>query len=195
MSSFSDLVLTSLVNYGAPALGVALLIGALGVPVPGTVLLIAGGAFVRQGFIGLTEAALYGFIGAVLGDHMGFFIGRFGGHWVNRRFAGSSLWGQAQTVFGRYGGASIYLTRFAITSLAIPVNLIAGGSSYRLGRFTAYDLLGELTWVALFGGLGYAFGSQWEEISTLVQDFGGMAVGVAALIAGIIMGIRMLRRR
>lgn len=37
------------------------------------------------------------------------------------------------------------------------MNLVAGGSGYRFGRFLAFDLAGEAVWVCLFAGLGYLF--------------------------------------
>ena len=47
----SEFLLTQVINYGAPILGLILFIGALGVPFPGTFLVIAVGAFCRQGFL------------------------------------------------------------------------------------------------------------------------------------------------
>jgi membrane-associated protein len=52
--SLTDFFLTGMITYGPPVLGLALLLGALGVPVPGTLFVLAAGAFVRQGVIGLS---------------------------------------------------------------------------------------------------------------------------------------------
>ncbi len=76
-------------------------------------------------------------------------------------------------------------TRWLLTPIAVPVNLVAGTSGYRLWSFVGYDLAGELTWFLLYGTLGYIFGSQWEAISTFVSDFSGVIVGVAALLIGV----------
>ena len=84
------------------------------------------------------------------------------------------------------------LNYFANTPLAVPVNLIAGGSGYSFRRFFLYDVAGEVTWLALFAGLGYLFGSQWEAVSQFISDFSGLLVGVVSFGTGVYI---LLRRR
>jgi membrane protein DedA with SNARE-associated domain len=71
--------------------------------------------------------------------------------------------------------------------------LIAGGSGIRFRRFITYDALGELTWIILYGGLGYLFGSQWELVSSFVSNFGGLAFGLVLLGTGIWLARRRFR--
>jgi membrane protein DedA with SNARE-associated domain len=78
---------------------------------------------------------------------------------------------------------SIFLTRFLFTGLAIPVNWMAG-STYNYWRFLMVDIPGEIVWIAVYGGMGYLFGSQWEIIGQFFSDFGGLAFGLALLVAG-----------
>ena len=77
-----------------------------------------------------------------------------------------------------------------ITALAVPTNLIAGGSGIQFRRFMIYDSLGELTWIILYGGLGYLFGTQWELVSQFISSFGGLILGLVILGVGIWLGIR-----
>lgn len=181
----TDFLLTAIINYGALAFGVTLVIGALGAPVPGSLAVIAVGGFVRQGIIDWPSAVAFGLLGAVLGDSISYGLGRFAGEWIERRFGNSSVWQNAQATFQRRGGLAIYLTRWLLTPIAIPTNLIAGGSRYPFWRFLSYDLAGEATWIILFGGLGYAFGSQWELISQFISDFSGLILGVVIFVGGI----------
>jgi membrane protein DedA with SNARE-associated domain len=187
MSEFSltDSLLTGVLIYGAPAFGLALLLGAIGVPLPGSLFVVAAGAFVRQGVLDGPLLAIFGLGGALLGDSLSYGLGRFAQDWVQRRFGPSLAWRKAQATFDRRGGLTVYLTRFLLTPLAIPVNLIAGGSGYTFWRFLTYAAAGEVTWLGAYGGLGYAFGSQWELISQFMSDFSGLLVGVAALGAGV----------
>ncbi len=183
--SLTDLFLTGVITYGAPALGLALLLAAMGVPLPGTLLVIATGAFVRQGIIDWAAASAFGLAGAVLGDSLSYTIGYFAGGWLQRRFGSTTTWQKARYTFDQRGRVTIFLTRFLLTPLAIPTNLIAGSSGYAFWRFGVYAGAGELIWIVLFGGLGYTFGSQWELISQFVSDFSGVLVGVALLSAGL----------
>jgi len=61
----ADYLLTQIINYGGPLFGLRLLLGALGIPLPASILLIAAGAFTQQGILDGTSAALYGFVGAI----------------------------------------------------------------------------------------------------------------------------------
>jgi membrane-associated protein len=189
-AGLTDFLLTGMITFGPSVFGLALLLGALGMPVPGTLFVIAAGAFVRQAIIEWFSTFGLGLLGAVLGDSLSFALGRFAKGWVQRRFGQSSVWQKAQETFQQRGGLAIYLTRFLLTPLAVPTNLIAGGSGYFLGRFLFYDIAGELTWIILYGGLGYIFGSQWEAVSQFISDFSGLLVGVVALGAGIYIWLR-----
>jgi membrane protein DedA with SNARE-associated domain len=188
--SLTDWLLTGMLNYGAPTFSLALLIGAIGVPLPNTFFVLAAGAFARQSAIDGPTAAMLGFLGAVVGDSLSYGIGRVARTWVQRRFAASTAWRQAQVAFEQRGGLAIYLTRFLITPLAFPTNLIAGSSGYTYWRFFLYAATGELTWIILYGGLGYLFGAQWEMLSQLLSDFSGLLVGLIVLGAGFYVWLR-----
>jgi membrane protein DedA with SNARE-associated domain len=191
----SDFLLTQIINYGSPVFAFLLFLGALGLPVGASVLVIAAGAFSQQGILTWYTTAVLGLLGAVLGDAVSFGIGYYAQDWVEARFGKSSIWKNAQRTFDSRAGAAIYLTRFLITALAVPTNLIAGGSGIRLRRFMTYDTFGELTWIVLYGGLGYWFGSQWEVVSDFISNFGGVTLGLALLAAGVWLGTVRLKKR
>jgi membrane-associated protein len=185
MTNISDFLLTQVINYGAPLFGVTLFLGAMGLPVPGSVLVIAVGSFAQQGYFSWLQMALVGLTGAVLGDALSFSMGNYGKSWVQSRFGDSPTWVNAQKTFQRSAWLSVFLTRFLITALAVPTNLIAGGSGLKFRKFMLYDILGEATWIILYGGLGYAFGSQWETVSDFISNFGGLLVGIIVFGIGV----------
>jgi membrane-associated protein len=191
----SDFLLTQVINYGAPVFGALLFLGALGVPIGASVLVIAAGAFSQEGIFNWPLMAVLGWIGAITGDAISFGIGFYARDWVEDRFGRLAAWRNAKESFEARAGLAIYLTRFLITALAVPTNLIAGGSGIQFRRFMIYDSLGELTWIVLYGGLGYWFGSQWELVSDFISNFGGLIFGLIVLIAGIVLGRRRLRAR
>ncbi|GAK57695.1 SNARE associated Golgi protein [Candidatus Vecturithrix granuli] len=197
MSEFNltEFFLTSILNYGALMFSVTLYISALGTPIPGTFVVLAGGAFMQQGVMEWRTAFLLGLVGVVLGDSTSYAMGRLAKTWVQPRFGQSAAWKNAQTVFDRRGAFAIYLTRCFVTPLAIPTNLIAGSSGYTYWRFLIYDAAGEITWLAFFGGLGFTFGSNWESISQLVSDLSGVLAGVALLGLGVYFLLRRRRKR
>ncbi len=182
MSAF---LLTQVINYGAPLVGLVLLLGALGLPVGASVVLIAAGAFSQQGFLNWLQAAALGLAGAVIGDTFSFGMGYFAKDWTQRRFGNSPMWINARDSFQQRAGLAVFFTRWLVTAVAIPTNLIAGGSGYKFSRFMIYDISGEILWITLYGGLGYAFGSQWELVSEFLSNFGGLILGLVVFGFGV----------
>lgn len=181
----NELVLGWVMTYGSPMVAGVLFLGALGLPLPGTLLVIASGAFIRQGFMDLFTTPPLGLGGVLAGDIIIYGLGRFARSWIQNRFGQSPAWQGAEAYFNRRGGLAIYLTRWLFTPLAIPTNLIAGSSGYPFWKFLLFDLTGELTWILLYGGLGYSFGSQWELISDFISDFSGLLIGILILAVGV----------
>lgn len=186
----SNFLLTQVVNYGAPILGVIVFIGAMGAPFPGTLLVIAAGAFAKQGLLDWHTTGLTALAFVVLGDSLSYAMGHFAREPVLRRFQNSENWIKAESTFNRWGGMAVFWTRFLITGIAVPVNLIAGTSGFGIRRFFLYDLAGEAIWIFGYGGLGYLFGTQWEVVSELLGSVSGLALGLVLLAVGIWLGVR-----
>jgi membrane protein DedA with SNARE-associated domain len=181
----SEFLLTQVINFGTPLIGLVLFLGALGLPIGASVVVIAAGAFSQQGILNWPSAAILGLIGAILGDTLSFGMGHYAKDAVQKRFGKSPAWRNARASFQNRAGAAIFLTRFLITALAIPTNLIAGGSGYKYTRFMAYDTAGEILWIGLYGGLGYLFGAQWELAYDFMSNFGGLILGLVIFGFGI----------
>jgi len=189
----ADFLLTQIINYGAPILGLIVFIGAMGAPFPGTLIIVAVGAFCRQGFLSWPITGLVAFICVVLGDGVSYSMGYYARESILRRFSASPQWNRAEKSFQNWGGMSIFLTRFLITGIAVPVNLLAGTGRFPFKRFLMYDLAGEAIWVFGYGGLGYLFGTQWEVVSDFISNFGGLVLGLVVLVAGFLLARRLLR--
>ena len=188
----SDFLLTQIINYGAPLLGMIVFIGAMGAPFPGTLLVIAAGAFAKQGLLTWYTTGVTALAFVVLGDSLSYGMGYYAREPVLRRFQNSARWTQAETTFNRWGGMAVVWTRFLLTGIAVPVNLIAGTSRFGFRRFFIYDLFGESIWVFGYGGLGYLFGTQWEVVSDVLSNISGLTLGLLLLGFGIWLGIRRL---
>ena len=189
----ADFLLTQIINYGVPILGLIVFIAAMGAPFPATLIIVAVGAFCRQGFLPWLVTGLVAYICVVLGDSLSYSMGYYARESILHRFHASKQWAQAEKFFENWGGMSIFLTRFLITGIAVPVNLLAGTGSYPFKRFLMYDLVGEAIWVFGYGGLGYLFGTQWEVVSDFISNFGGLMLGLVVLVAGFLLAMRLLR--
>ncbi|HEY0321909.1 MAG TPA: DedA family protein [Pyrinomonadaceae bacterium] len=180
--SLSDYLLSTLGVYGLPVLFVALLIGAIGVPLPGSLMLLAAGSFVEQGDMNFLPVLALSATGVILGDNAGYALGRWGGRRLTRRlsrfFGGEKRFKAAEDWLNRRQGMGIFLSRWLLTPLAPFVNITCGVTGYSWPRFLLYDVLGEALWVALYVLLGRFFSDRVQEMSDLLGDFVWMIVGL-----------------
>ncbi|MBI3966235.1 MAG: DedA family protein [Chloroflexi bacterium] len=198
MSELSDSLLTLLAAYGYPVVGIVTFVGALGVPLPATVVLIASGAFLAETTLELTAVVLLALGAAVTGDLAAYAAGRWGGHAAIRRYGSKvgltpDLVSRACDYFTRSGSVAILLTRFLVTPLALPINLLAGATSFPLYRFLLFDVLGEGIWVTGYVGAGHALGANWETALSFLTD-STSALTLALAAAGLVyLSFRLLR--
>ena len=192
MTEITDFLLTSLLNHGALILGGTLFLAALGLPLPATMLVVATGAFSRQGVMSVQAAASVAVVAAVAGDSCSYLLGRLVGERLTSRWKGSKAWRSADQQFQRWGIWSVFLSRFVFTPIALPVNLMAGSTLFPWHRFLVAVVLGEVAWVFLYGGLGLLFADSWEVLSQLATDLSGLLVGVLLLGVG---AYALVRRR
>jgi membrane protein DedA with SNARE-associated domain len=185
LSDLSSSLLTMIVTYGAFALGAVVFLAALGLPFPSTFFVLASGAFIQQGVLDLYSTVAVALVCVVLGDTASYGMGRLLRHIVIARVGETAPWRSAEAYFQRRGAIAIFLTRFLLTPIAVPINLVAGSSEYAALRFVGFAAAGELTWLILFGSLGYVFGSQWEYVSDLVSNLSGVIVGLVLLGGGV----------
>ena len=192
-----NLLLSGMTTYGPLVLGLAMLPAAVGVPVPTGTLLIAAGAFVRQGLMDGRSLFLLAWIGALLSDALSYGLGRWAGQWAHRRLPEryTATWHRAEGLFAERGGWAVFLTSWLIRGLALPTNLIAGSSEYPFWNFVSWDAVGKVLWVLLHAGLGYLFADRWPWISRTLGDYGRWLVLAILLGLGIYLLYRLWARR
>ncbi|HXT36178.1 MAG TPA: VTT domain-containing protein [Chloroflexota bacterium] len=153
-----------ILTAGYPMLALAVLIGAVGAPLPLSAVLAAAAALARQGHLQVGALFCVCVVAALAGDCLGYALGR---HGLSRfpiatRFTGrhpsrSRWWTIGVGLCGSMAFL-IFITRWAFTAPAPVVNVVAGARHYSWGRFLAADLSGEALWVALSLAPGYLLG-------------------------------------
>ncbi|MBC8101162.1 MAG: VTT domain-containing protein [Cytophagales bacterium] len=178
----SETFLHYLQNYGPIALAAVLFLAGMGIPVPAGLLVIAAGAFARQGRFSWALAFAMTLLGAVLGSGGSYLTGRYGLQWLVTRLKRGRAWRKAEDEFQKRGAVAIVLTRFLLTPLALPINLIAGSEKYPFGKFIASCAVGGAIWVGMYGGAGYAAGASWPWIQARIGSYAPwIFMGAAAL--------------
>ena len=192
--NITDQLLGALSQYGLPVLFGVIVIATVGIPLPISMMLVAAGSFVELGEMKLWQVIVVASAGAVIGDQIGYALGRWGGHRVVERFRrrgnGSNKIAQAQAFAKRWGATGIFLTRWLITPLGPWLNLTSGMAGYPWMRFFLWDVLGEVLWVVLYVLLGMLFS---DRVQALVEILGNLAWVIVGLIAAVILGWKLLR--
>ncbi|PWJ20544.1 DedA family protein [Jannaschia seohaensis] len=184
----TELLLDALPTYGLPALFAAIVLACLGLPLPASMLLLLSGAFVASGDLPLVATVLTAFASAVIGDNVGFLLGRYASTFL----AGHT---EATEKVGRYlqerGTWAIFLSRWLVAPLGPAVNLAAGAGATSWRRFLLPELAGEVVWVGLYISLGAAFGHALAMISDALSTLIGLATSLTLMAVA----LKLLWRR
>ncbi|MGH2410740.1 MAG: DedA family protein [Chloroflexota bacterium] len=153
-----------ILTAGYPMLALAVLIGAVGAPLPLSAILAAAAALARQGHLQVGALFCVCVVAALAGDCLGYALGRHGFSRlpIAARFAGRHQshprwWTIGAGLCGSMA-LLIFITRWAFTAPAPVVNVVAGARHYSWGRFLAADFSGQALWVALSLVPGYLLG-------------------------------------
>jgi membrane protein DedA with SNARE-associated domain len=160
LESFNPIIL----HYGYLAVFGAILLEDFGLPMPGEALLIAGAVLASQGDLHIVPLLLIAWAGAVLGDNIGYGIGRFAGRRLVVRYGRYVLITErrlerAEKFFRKYGGLVVVGARF-VEVLRQLNGIIAGMARMEWRRFFPYNVLGAALWVGFWGILSYKMGGR-----------------------------------
>lgn len=180
----TEQILELLTSFGLPALFGVLVLTAMGMPFPSSLVLIAMGSLVAQGQMEFWPVVLTGAAGAVLGDQIGYAFGRYGGRpllaAVTRRIGGADKVAQAEAYSLKWAGWGIFFSRWLIGPLGPWINVTSGLTEYPWLRFVALDIAGELLWLVIYVSLGRAFSDQVQTLASLLGNFTWVIVGLLA---------------
>jgi membrane protein DedA with SNARE-associated domain len=171
-------------RYGYLVVFFGVMLESAGIPLPGETILIASGVLVHRGTLDFGDALFFGALGAVVGDQLGYWIGRFGGRpfvlrWGVYVLITPERLGRAEGFFARHGGRAVFLARF-VTGLRVFGALVAGTSRMPWGRFSLYNALGGTLWATAAVSLGYFL---WASISLVEHWAGRVSLSLIAVLA------------
>jgi len=122
----------------------------IGFFLPGDSLLITAGILASQGNFNIWILAVLLAAAGILGNTVGYYIGRAGGHRLFRReesrFFKPQYLRQAHAFYEKHGGKAVVLARFMpIVRTFVPV--VAGAAEMDVKRYTLYNVVGGLAWI------------------------------------------------
>ncbi len=172
-----------LTAYGYLAVLVFVGIESIGIPFPGeTMLLIAAiyAGTTHRLFIPFVIGAAA--IGAILGDNIGFLVGREGGFRLLRRYGRYIGLDDRKLklgfyLFRKHGGKVVFFGRF-IAILRTLAAFLAGTNRMPWSRFLLFNALGGIVWATIYGMGGYLLGKN-------IHRFTG-PIGTVTIILGVL---------
>ena len=172
-------------HYGYLIVFFGVMLGTAGIPFPSAAILLAAGVLVQQGNLGLREAIVFGILGAVIGNQIGYWVGHKGGRpfvlkWGRYVRLTPERLERVERLFVRHGGKAVFAARFFSVSRVLGA-LAAGISRMQWGTFLLYSALGGTVWATAVVLVGYFFGQSWSS----TQHWSGRAPLLLALLLGV----------
>ncbi len=159
-----------------------------GVVFPGETLVIIGGFYARIGDLWLPGVAAVAIVGAVLGDNLGYWIGRrYGRGFLERHgrklFVTPERLEAAEGYYRRHGGKTVFLGRFIPVVRSVGF-IVAGVAHMEWRRFIVYDVAGAVLWGIGHSVLGYALGASYQRWERYLTPGGLALLAVLLLLIG-----------
>lgn len=185
-------------HYGYWAVGGVVLVEDFGIPAPGETILIAAGVYAGAGELNVVVVGLIAFAAAIVGDNIGYLVGRFGGRafvhrWGRYVFLTPKRFETAERFFSRHGGKIVTVARF-IEGLRQANGIIAGTTGMHWLRFLAFNALGAALWVGLWVTLAYFAGTHIGTVYDEIRRYEVYVLIALGLLAAALLVRHLLRR-
>lgn len=185
------------IRYGYETVFFGVLVEGAGVPVPGETVLLAGAVLAHAGRLSLPRVIATAIAGAVIGDNLGFLIGRLGGRRLIERYpipgVGAGRLAEFDSFFERYGARTVSFARF-VTGLRVVCAVLAGASRLPWAVFALFNLAGVVAWASAIGSAGYLFGESWEALERWLGRSSLVVLAIAVTLV-VVAAIRLRRVR
>jgi membrane protein DedA with SNARE-associated domain len=177
-------------SYGYLVVFLLVMIESLGVPVPGETALIVAALYAGStGKLEIWGVIVAAIAAAIIGDNIGFAIGRYGGakfllkHGHKIRLHEGRLkigiW-----LFRRHGGKVVFWGRF-VSILRTWAAFLAGVNQMHWPRFLVFNAAGAIVWATVYGVAYYVFGDVLSRLSTAIDVTLGI-VGFLIIVAFVV---------
>lgn len=173
-------------TYGFLAIGVIIALESMGLPLPGETVLALAALYAAHHGHSVTAVVVSAAIGAMLGDNVGYWIGREFGYRLLRRYGAHiglspNKIKLGQYLFLRHGSTVVFFGRF-VAVLRVLAAVLAGVNRMDWRRFLLANAAGAILWASAVGFGTYFFGRAVMHVTRPV------GIALAAVALAIILG-------
>jgi membrane protein DedA with SNARE-associated domain len=184
-------------NYGLVFLFAIVCLESAGLWVPGETALIAAGVYASKGHLSIIGVIAVAAAAAIIGDNIGYWLGREGGRRLLYRYAlltrlADRVLPPAERFFRRHGGKAVFLARF-FGGLRVTGAWMAGITRMAWWRFFAWNAAGGIVWAVGVGLVAFYAGKAAADTIARYGVYGGIAAGVLLVLG--IAAVHVWRRR
>lgn len=179
-------------TIGYPAVALFVFIESAGIPLPGeSMVLLASFTAAVDHQLQIPIIIACAATGAIMGDNLGYLIGRTGGRAFVERFGKffflkSHHLASAEQFFARHGEKTVFFGRF-FALLRIWAAFLAGMNGMRWPLFLLYNAAGGIVWAILAGTVGYLAGNLFHisfgQLDQAAMAFAWITIGILAVLA------------
>ncbi len=188
-------------HWGYLAIVIFVTLGNVGFPAPEESILVLAGYLAWRGDLKLPLVLAVGIASCVVGDNIGFWIGRRYGRAAIERYGHlvlmtperfESVW----RFMTRYGALAVFAARF-VPGFRFLAGPLAGAAALRPAVFFGANLVGATVYVPYAVGIGvaagYGLGAYVERLRAVLGTVEHVALIVAACAMALLLGRRVLR--
>jgi membrane protein DedA with SNARE-associated domain len=184
-------------DYGLFFLFAIICLESAGLWLPGETALIAAAVYASKGHLSIEATIAVAAIAAIIGDNIGYWIGREGGRRLIYRYAWLRRWGErvlppAERFFERHGGKAVFLARF-FGGLRVTGAWMAGITRMTWWRFLFWNAAGGIIWAFAVGLLAFYAGKAAADALARYGVYAAIAGGIGIVL--FIAVLHVVRRR
>jgi membrane protein DedA with SNARE-associated domain len=192
LQHYLEILRPYLEHYGYLAVFGIVVVESFGIPAPGQAVIMAGALLAARGELHILPLLLVAWCAAIIGDNIGYAIGRGGGRRLilhHGRYVGlrAAHLKKVEGIFSHYGGGIVISARF-FDVLRQLNGLVAGLSAMPWWRFLAFNALGATLWVGVWGFGVYKLGRHMEAALGLFKRFEPYIIGAGLLAVALLLG-------
>ena len=188
-------------QYGYWAIFFGIAVENTGIPLPGETITVVGGFLAGSGELNYWGVIVSAIAGAVLGDSIGYWIGKTGG-WqfllqIGRIFRlQEEQLTLAKDKYAQNAAQAVFFGRF-VTLLRIFAGPLAGVTQMPYERFLLYNIGGATVWAFVIISLSFFLGRivSLQQIVSWIAQAGVVALAIAAIVLSIPMIINYARKK